>query len=124
MIILFPRRPLGQILRQFSQTPLLGTGAGGRGKVQRGRGGCDPLELEIEIRERLLNATGLNSIMSDHEGSPDSPPPVANRPKRDQLAEVEEEERREREEKLKNREPPIVFRYDDKMTSISNYGRK
>jgi hypothetical protein len=45
--------------------------------------------------------------MSDQE---DTPPPVAGRPKRDQLAEVEEEERREREEKIKNREPPIVFR--------------
>jgi hypothetical protein len=86
--------PLGQILRQVAQAPLL--------LDNRGRGGSDLFSLD------LLNG-GFG--MSNHEQTPDSPAAeAAGRPRRDVVAEVEEEEKREREEKKKNREPPIVFR--------------
>ncbi|XP_021956170.1 uncharacterized protein LOC110852407 isoform X2 [Folsomia candida] len=68
----------------------------------------NPSPLEDLIREGVLQATGLGATMGD--SSDEGTPPRANIKRRDLMAEVQEEEKREMEEKKKNREPPIVFR--------------
>lgn len=90
--------PLGQLLKQVSQTPLL--------QDSRERGGSDLTLFGFPNIEPANN-------MSNHEQSPSPPAEASGRPRRDVVAEsrdAEEEEKREREEKKKNREPPIVFK--------------
>jgi len=103
--------PLGPILLQFAQNPLIDSdrlrGGGSYNPPVCAVGAAAAAGLEESIRNRVLAAGGLK--MSD-EDSPSSTPAPSGRPRRDVIAEVEEEERREREEKMKNREPPIVFR--------------